>query len=132
MSAFDKNLSAKASSRKPRTTLTFVIQLPDFGKELSQAGKAAKKPNGMAKARENPSMTKKGPVVDFADSTSADPTIGPVHEKETNASVKAIKKMPMIPPVSESLSDLLVQELGSVISKYPKNENAKLSHQKLR
>src|SRR5690349_4884770 len=35
-SAFDKNLIAMASSRKPNTTFTLVSQPPDLGKDCSQ------------------------------------------------------------------------------------------------
>ncbi len=35
-----------------------------------------------------------------ADSTSKVPTIGPVHEKETIAKARAMKKIPMSPPRS--------------------------------
>ena len=116
MSATDKNLSAKASSRKPNTTLTEFIQLPELGNEFSIAGKAANNPNGKASAEENPSITVNGPQTSFADATSAEPIIGPVQEKETNAKVKAMKKVPIKPPLSAIASLLFDQELGKVIS----------------
>src|SRR5690606_19137870 len=53
------------------------------------------------------------------------PKIGPVQEKDTKAKVKAIKKIPNTPPTCEAESALLVNELGNVISKYPKKEMAK-------
>ena len=52
--------------------------------------------------------------------------IGPVQEKETKLKVKAIKKIPIKPPLSEAESALLTHELGSTISKAPKNDNAKM------
>ncbi len=84
-------------------------------------------------AVENPSIPNNGPVGIFpsivgpppvAVSTNKVPIIGPVHEKETNANVPAIKKMPNRPPLSAALSVLFTQEDGSVSSKNPKNENA--------
>ena len=48
--------------------------------------------------------------------------IGPVQEKETTASVSAIKKMPRKLPVPALLSAFVDQEEGRVISKAPKNE----------
>ena len=48
--------------------------------------------------------------------------IGPVQEKETTASVRAMKKIPKKLPVPALLSALVDQEEGSVISKAPKKE----------
>jgi len=42
--------------------------------------------------------------------------IGPVQEKDTSAKVKAMKKIPIKPPLSAIRSDLLDHELGKVIS----------------
>ena len=56
---------------------------------------------------------------------STEPTIGPVQENDTSTRVSATKKTPARPPSLECESDLLSQELGSVISKAPKNEAAK-------
>ena len=50
------------------------------------------------------------------DPANKDPKIGPVHEKEMMAKVKAIKKIPEIPPVLDAVSILFPQELGRVIS----------------
>ena len=127
MSAIDKNLSARANSKKPRNTFTVFSHPPDFGIELSQPGNAANKEKGRAKAREKPNIPTIGakpPTV--ADWTNKGPTIGPVHEKETRARVNAIKKMPIKPARSAALSDLLIQEVGNEISKAPKNEIAKI------
>jgi hypothetical protein len=38
-----------------------------------------------------------------------------------------MKKIPIMPPISDALSALFVHLLGSVISKYPKNEIAKIT-----
>ena len=54
-----------------------------------------------------------------------EPKIGPVQEKETNAKVNAMKKIPMTPPTLSAEDTLLVNPLGKVISQKPKNENAK-------
>lgn len=43
--------------------------------------------------------------------------IGPVQEKETSESVKAMKNIPIRPPLSAMRSERLAQELGRVISK---------------
>ena len=52
--------------------------------------------------------------------------MGPVHEKETSAKVKAIRKMARRPDaLLFRLSTLSVQEEGKVISKAPKKEAAK-------
>ena len=52
--------------------------------------------------------------------------MGPVQEKDTNESVKAIKNIPTKPPLSETESALLIIQLGSVISNAPKNDKAKM------
>ena len=59
-------------------------------------------------------------------STNAAPKMGPVHEKDTNTVVKAMKNAPKSPPFSLSLSDLFTHLLGMVISNSPKNESAKI------
>jgi hypothetical protein len=59
-----------------------------------------------------------------ADSTNRLPTNGPVQENETRTSVNAMKKMPIKPPLSACLSALFTHELGKVISKSPKKDNA--------
>ena len=51
--------------------------------------------------------------------------MGPVHEKETKASVKAIKNRPTTPLLFDFLSIWLTRLDGSVISKAPKNDMAK-------
>ncbi len=56
---------------------------------------------------------------------SAEPTMGPVQEKETSTSVSAIKNTPNNPPRSARRSLLLTMLLGNVISNAPKNDAAK-------
>ena len=52
--------------------------------------------------------------------------IGPVHEKETSASVKAMKKILMKPEAESALASIFaVQEAGKTSSNAPKNEIAK-------
>ena len=100
-SAFDKNLKAKANSKKPKTTLTVFNQPPDFGKEFNHPGNIAKSIKGKAKANEKPNIPITGAIPPFeAASTNKVPTIGPVHEKETIAKAKAMNKIPIIPPLS--------------------------------
>src|SRR5690606_7625070 len=114
-----KNLKAKASSKKPRTTFVVVIHPPDFGNEFNQFGNNANKANGNARAAPNPVI----PAVNWPappsadnDPASKDPKIGPVHENDTIASVSAIKKIPITPPILEAESILLAHELGKVNS----------------
>ncbi|MNS76728.1 hypothetical protein D3C86_1427030 [compost metagenome] len=51
--------------------------------------------------------------------------MGPVQEKETIAKAKAMKKIPMNPPLSACRSTLFAQEFGKTISKAPKKDDAK-------
>ena len=53
-SEFDKNLNAKANSKKPKTTLVVFNHPPDFGNEFNQLGNSANKAKGNAKAKPNP------------------------------------------------------------------------------
>src|SRR5690606_31897989 len=125
-SAMLKNLKARASSRKPKTTLTEFSQEPDLGRLLSHSGKTAKRPKGMAKAREKASMPNMGcRISPPAEAINMDPTIGPVQEKETNTKVKAIKNMPVNPPLSPLASTLLTRPLGRVNSNKPRNARPK-------
>src|SRR5687768_2692059 len=88
-SALDKNFTAMASSRKPKTTFTLVNQPPDFGNDCSQPGNMANKANGNANARPKPARpTVNGHAPSAAVPANNDPKIGPVHEKETMANVK--------------------------------------------
>ena len=121
-----RNLKASASSKKPKTTFTEFNQPPDLGNELSQPGKMANKVKGKAKAKEKASIPKIGLInAPPAELIKIDPTIGPVQEKETRTSVKAIKNTPNIPPLSARSSILFTKPEGRVISNRPKNAKAK-------
>ncbi len=94
-------MNAKANSKNPKTTFTVFSQPPDFGNEFNQPGKAANKAKGKAIANENPNIPIIGAIPPLeAASTNKVPTIGPVQEKDTIAKAKAIKKIPIIPPLS--------------------------------
>ena len=111
---------------KPSTTLTLLSQPPLFGSLSSRLGAKASSVNGRANATEKASIVTMGsqnwPWVLLM---STEPTIGPVQENDTSTSVSATKKTPARPPLLEFASDLLSQELGSVISNAPKNDAAK-------
>src|SRR5436190_23766662 len=125
-SALDKNLKAKANSRNPKNTFTVFNHPPDFGKVFNQPGNIANNMNGKAKANEKPNIPTIAAIPPFeAASTNKVPTIGPVHENETIAKAKAINKIPIIPPLSAWLSTLFAHLFGNMISKAPKNEQAK-------
>ena len=128
-SAFERNLRARANSKNPSTTFTLFIHPPDLGNLLSNPGKAAKNPNGKARASPNPPMPMVNCIAPDEEESvpaSSDPNIGPVHEKETRASVNAIKNIPTIPPAPSAELALFVQDSGRANSKYPKNERAKI------
>src|SRR4029078_7465621 len=98
-----------------------------FGSDLSQSGNTANKPKGNPSATPNPaSPNVKGHTPPLNDPTSREPSIGPVQEKETRASVSDIKNIP--PRLATLLfpSAILVMEPGSVISKNPKKDSAKM------
>ena len=123
----DRNLTAIASSRKPRTTFTDVSQPPDFGSEWSQLGNMAKMARGRASPNPNPAIPKVnciGPPSDERAPTRRVPSIGPVQENETMARVRAIKKIPTKFPIPDLESAPLAILPGSVISKYPKKDIA--------
>ena len=119
-SAFDKNLRAKANSTKPRKTFTVFIQPPDFGKLAKTCGNNAKSPKTIAQLKPNPAKAKVSNIGTFAEPVTALPSklpkIGPVQENDTITNVKAMKKIPIIPPASSAFEDLLAIELGNVIS----------------
>ena len=119
-------MKPSATSTNPSTTFTELSQPPLLGSFLSIEGKKAKRVKGRAKASEKASMVTIGlqnsPAVDLM---STEPTMGPVHEKETSTSVSAMKKMPASPFESAFESLLLTIHEGIVISKAPKNEAAK-------
>ena len=111
---------------KPSTTLTLLSQPPLFGRFFRRLGKRARTVNGRAKAREKASIVTIGaqnsPLVDFMRTV---PTIGPVQEKDTSTRVRAIKKIPARPFLSDFESALLTMLEGRVISKAPKKDAAK-------
>ena len=85
----------------PRTTFTVFNHPPDFGNAFNQPGKAANNENGSAIAIENPNIPTIGAIPPFeAASTNNVPTIGPVQENDTMAKAKAMKKIPIKPPLS--------------------------------
>ena len=104
-----------------------VIQSPDFGAFFNHCGNIAKRENGIANAMAKPNI----PIVGAsklrpAASTSKVPMIGPVQEKETMTSVNAMSNILTKPPVERALLSKAVDQLsGKVISKRPKNDNAK-------
>src|SRR5690606_4624810 len=121
-----RNLNAKASSKNPKTTLTELSQPPDLGRLLSHSGKMAKRAKGMAKAKEKANIPRIGWIISPpAEAIRIDPTIGPVQEKDTNTKVKAIKKMPVKPPLSPWASTLLTSPEGKVSSNMPRKAKAK-------
>ena len=112
----------------PSVTFTVFIHAPLFGACFSHDGKRAKRVNGSASASAKPSIPIAGATIfpDVEKSTSRKPTIGPVHENDTMASVNAMRNMPSRPPVLLALlSSLLPHDDGSVISNHPKKERAK-------
>ena len=119
-SAFDKNFKAKANSTKPRKTFTVFIQPPDFGKLAKTCGNKANNPKTIAQLKPNPAKAKVSNIGTLELPVTALPSklpkIGPVQENETITNVKAMKKIPMIPPASSAFEDLLAIELGKVIS----------------
>ena len=106
--------------------MTVFSQPPDFGNALSNVGNKAKKPNGIAKAIEKPSIPSRGahrpPEVTL---TSKKPIIGPVQENDTITNTNDIKNMLIKPVVDDALASILDDhDAGSVISNAPKNEMA--------
>ena len=91
---------------------------------MSHAGKRANSVNGRAKATAKPNIPMVGaraepPVV--LTSTKRKPMMGPVHEKLTSESVKAMRKILSKPVVfSALLSTAEPHDEGSVISNPPK------------
>jgi hypothetical protein len=97
--------------------------LPDLGNFCIKPGKIANNVNGIAKAKENPNI----PIIGFKNAPCEaairiDPASGPVQEKETSTSVKAIKNTPMKPPLSDFASTVFTKFDGNTISNAPRNE----------
>ena len=103
------------------------IQPPDLGADFNHEGKRANSVNGSARAKAKPSIPIAGPqkLPEVAKSTNRKPMMGPVHEKDTSASVNAIRKMDSRPLVLLALlSTALDHLLGNLISNMPKNDSA--------
>ena len=117
-----------AISIKPKDTFRVFSHPPDLAILLSKPGKKAKKANGNAIAIENPRNPIIGPTRSFCfvTSTNKSPMKGAVHEKDTNTSVSAIKKIPKRLLWLAFESTLFVQEAGSVMSNAPKNDTPKI------
>ena len=112
-------MNANANSIKPKTTLVVVNHPPDFGNELIRLGKAANMANGNANANPKPPIPEVNciaPPSELSAPASKEPSIGPVHEKETKAKVNAIKKIPIIPPTPSAALTLLDKLAGKAIS----------------
>src|SRR4029434_4141571 len=94
------------------------------GRDCSQFGKIANTVNGNASAKPKPaSPAVKGQDPWAAVPANSEPRMGPVHEKETIASVNAIKKIPTTSRPDRALA-LFASPPGNLISKYPKKEIA--------
>ena len=93
-------------------------------------GKKANNPNGKDNAVENPNIPQNGldrfPVAPAVKSKG--PINALVHENETRASVNAIKKIPINPPLSLFASILFTNADGNTISNAPKKDTAKTTN----
>ena len=104
------------------------IHEPDFGACFSHVGNRAKSVKGKARAKAKPNIPMAGPIMLFCvlTSTNRKPMMGPVHEKLTSVSVKAMRKMESSPLVLEALlSTALLHFEGSLSSNHPKKLRAK-------
>src|SRR5690606_8464746 len=119
-------------SRKPKVTFTLFSHPPDEGRLFIQPGNMANNEKGTASAVEKPNIPAAGPSSSpiVAAWTSKVPMIGPVQENDTTASVAAIKKRPMRPPLSALASILFTHEAGSVSSNAPRHETANATSRK--
>ena len=118
-SALDRNLNAKASSRKPKTTFVVLSHPPDFGSAFSMFGNSANSANGKPSAVPKPpipAVNCQAPPSAESEPASNDPKIGPVQEKDTIDNVNAIKKTPNMPPKPSPLLVEFVQVDGKVSS----------------
>ena len=127
------NFNDNINSQKPNTTLTELSQPPDLGISLSIPGKKAKMVNGIANPNAKPPMPSAGPKMlpCEATSTKSVPIIGPVHENDTSTSVKAMKKMLIMPDVLSALLSIAFDHFcGNLISNAPKNDIANTTNSK--
>src|SRR5258705_2522952 len=82
--------------------------------------------NGRPRARPNPAAPAvNGQAPSTATLVNNVPRIGPVQEKETMASVPAIKNIPAVLPIPDLESALLARPEGRPISNNPKKDKAK-------
>src|SRR5687768_14800984 len=129
LSALARNFTASASSIKPRTTFTSVRQPPDLGMDCSQFGNIAKRAKGNPSARPKPAApTVNGHAPWSATPVNKVPRIGPVQEKETIASVNAIKNIPPQLPIPDLESIFPAKPGGKFISNKPKKDSAKIKN----
>ena len=113
----------------PSTTFIVFIHPPDLGADFSNDGNKANKAKGIASPMENPNMPRVGPrILLWVDTaTNRKPMMGPVQEKDTSTRVNAMRKILSKPVVrSDFWSILFDHEAGSVNSKAPKKEAAKI------
>src|SRR5438094_4207906 len=104
-SALERNFIAIAISKNPKTTFTEFNQPPDLGSEPNQFGKMANTVKGSAREKPKPARPAvSGHEPCAAVPASKEPKIGPVQEKETMASVNAIKKIPAVSSPERALA----------------------------
>ena len=119
-------MKANASSKNANIFFTVSSHPPDLGKPFNHCGKIANKEKGNANANPKPAMPcVKAQAPPCKEPTNKVPRIGPVQEKDTIASVIAMKNMPPKLPKLLLESATLAILLGKLISKYPKKEMAK-------
>src|SRR4051812_44402146 len=81
-STFEKNLSAAAISKKPITTFTLFIHVPERGSDFIRLGKSARMKNGAAKILAKTTIPISGTnQVPRLKATISVPTNGTVHVK---------------------------------------------------
>src|SRR5215472_10751827 len=116
-SAFERNFIAAAISRNPTTTLTEIIQPPDFGSCERNCGAKARKKNGTANTVEKASMPASGHrQFPCAVMTNNVPTNGAVQVNDVSVKVEPIKRAPTTLLVSlrrVSESSLFVSASGT-------------------
>src|SRR5690606_24756682 len=122
-SALERNLSANASSRKPKVTFTKLSHPPAFPSACNLLWKKAKSANGKTSAREKPNIPMSRPNrLPCEANTNRLPIIGPVQENDTITKVRAMKKMPLTLLVLALLSAAVLHLAGNSISKAPRKE----------
>src|SRR5438874_132724 len=101
------------------TTFTELSQPPDFGSDLSIAGKSANRKNGAANADENVSMPSSGHIQSpLVADTSVCPMNGPVQVNEVMEKSNPISSTETkLSPFDEDLFKRFKMKLGTWISK---------------